>query len=98
MNSELEKQLDEVYMSKEKINPYLYAKDDPKLPNDENGSPINLGFIPIQLLRGTLKIMSIPIVKTATEKTGLPTIGLRNVLSKTKPSRPIIKSANGKAT
>ena len=34
MNAELEKQLDEVYMSKEKINPYLYAKDDPKLPND----------------------------------------------------------------
>jgi hypothetical protein len=34
MNSELEKQLDEVYMSKEKINPYLYAKDDPELPKD----------------------------------------------------------------
>ena len=34
MNSELEKQLDEVYMSKESINPYLYAKDDPKLPKD----------------------------------------------------------------
>ena len=30
MNSELEKQLDEVYMSKESINPYLYAEDDPK--------------------------------------------------------------------
>ena len=27
MNSELEKQLDEVYMSKESINAYLYAKD-----------------------------------------------------------------------
>jgi hypothetical protein len=27
MNQELEKQLDEVYMSKEKINAYLYAKD-----------------------------------------------------------------------
>ena len=34
MNSELEKQLDEVYMSKEKINPYLYAKDDSELPKD----------------------------------------------------------------
>ena len=34
MNSELEKQLNEVYMSKESINPYLYAKDDPKLPID----------------------------------------------------------------
>ena len=34
MRSELEKQLDEVYMSKESINPYLYAKDDPSLPND----------------------------------------------------------------
>ena len=34
MNLELEKQLDEVYMSKESINPYLYAQDDPKLPND----------------------------------------------------------------
>jgi len=34
MNSELEKQLDEVYMSKESINPYLYADDNPKLPKD----------------------------------------------------------------
>ena len=34
MNSELEKQLDEVYMSKESINPYLYAEVDPKLPMD----------------------------------------------------------------
>ena len=34
MNSELEKQLDEVYMSKESINPYLYAEDDPKLSKD----------------------------------------------------------------
>ncbi len=34
MNSELEKQLDEVYMSKESINPYLYAEDNPKLPKD----------------------------------------------------------------
>jgi len=32
MNSELEKQLDEVYMSKESINAYLYAKDDTSLP------------------------------------------------------------------
>ena len=31
---ELEKQLDEVYMSKESINAYLYAKDDPSLPKD----------------------------------------------------------------
>ena len=34
MNSELEKQLNEVYMSKESINPYLYAKDDPNLPKE----------------------------------------------------------------
>ena len=34
MNSELEKQLDEVYMSKESINPYLYAEDDVSLPKD----------------------------------------------------------------
>tara|TARA_Y100001935_G_C17288088_1_gene501601 strand:+ start:255 stop:1106 length:852 start_codon:yes stop_codon:yes gene_type:complete len=34
MNSELEKQLDEVYMSKESINAYLYAKDDKTLPAD----------------------------------------------------------------
>ncbi len=29
MNEELEKQLDEVYMSKQSINAYLYYKDDP---------------------------------------------------------------------
>ena len=34
MSQELEKQLDEVYMSKESINPYLYAKDDPSLNKD----------------------------------------------------------------
>ena len=34
MNLELEKQLDEVYMSKEKINAYLYAKDDPSLSKE----------------------------------------------------------------
>ena len=34
MKKELEKQLGQVYMSKEKINPYLYAKDDKKLPVD----------------------------------------------------------------
>ena len=34
MNSELEKQLDDVYMSKESITPYLYAEDNPKLPKD----------------------------------------------------------------
>ena len=34
MNSELEKQIDKVYMSKESINAYLYAKDDPLLPKD----------------------------------------------------------------
>ena len=34
MRSELEKQLDEVYMSKESINAYLDAKDDPSLPKD----------------------------------------------------------------
>ena len=34
MNCELEKQLNEVYMSKESINAYLYAKDDLSLPKD----------------------------------------------------------------
>ena len=34
MNLELEKQLNEVYMSKESINAYLYAKDDPSLEKD----------------------------------------------------------------
>ena len=34
MNLELENQLDEVYMSKESINAYLYAKDDTSLPKD----------------------------------------------------------------
>ena len=29
MNTELEKQVDEVYMSKESINPYLNSKDEP---------------------------------------------------------------------
>ena len=31
MNTELERQIDEVYMSKESINPYLNSKDDPSL-------------------------------------------------------------------
>jgi len=34
MNTELEKQLDEVYLSKQSINAYLYSKDDPSLPKD----------------------------------------------------------------
>ena len=34
MNDELEKQLDEVYMSKQSINAYLYSKDDASLPKD----------------------------------------------------------------
>jgi len=34
MNAELEKQLDEVYMSKQSINAYLYSKDDPSLPKN----------------------------------------------------------------
>ena len=34
MRHELEEQLDEVYMSKESINAYLYAKDDSSLPKD----------------------------------------------------------------
>ena len=34
MSSELEKQLNEVYMSKENINAYLNAKDDTSLPED----------------------------------------------------------------
>ena len=32
MNEELKKQLDEVYMSKQSINVYLYSKDDVSLP------------------------------------------------------------------
>ena len=31
MNMELEKKVDEVYMSKESINPYLHSKDEPSL-------------------------------------------------------------------
>ena len=42
MCSELEKQLDEVYMSKESINAYLYAKDDPSLPKDHPLSLIHI--------------------------------------------------------
>ena len=34
MSEELIKQLNEVYMSKESINAYLYSKDDPSLPQD----------------------------------------------------------------
>jgi len=34
MDAELEKQLDEVYMSKQSINAYLYSKDAPSLPKD----------------------------------------------------------------
>ena len=34
MNIELEKQINEVYMSKKSINPYLYSKDDTSLPKD----------------------------------------------------------------
>jgi len=34
MNTELEKQIDEVYMSKQSINAYLYSEDDPSLPKD----------------------------------------------------------------
>ena len=48
-----------------------------------------LGLIPIQLSNTTRSNISIPIVSTATEKTGSPTIGLKKVLSKIKPSRPV---------
>ena len=34
MNTELEKKINEVYMSKESINAYLYSKDDSSLPKD----------------------------------------------------------------
>ena len=34
MNMELEKKIQEVYMSKKSINAYLYSKDDPTLPKD----------------------------------------------------------------
>ena len=34
MNTELKKQIDEIYMSKESINAYLYSKDDTSLPKD----------------------------------------------------------------
>ena len=34
MNTELEKQVDEVYMSRESINPYLNSKDEPSLEKD----------------------------------------------------------------
>ena len=45
--------------------------------------------MPIQLSRTVLNKISIPIVKTATEKTGSPTMGLKNVLSITKPTIPV---------
>ena len=34
MNAELKKQIDEIYMSKQSINAYLYSKDDTSLPKD----------------------------------------------------------------
>ena len=55
MNNELEQQLNEVYMSKESINAYLYAKDDPSLPKDhtkissqnflKNSQSLNIRYI-----------------------------------------------------
>ena len=34
MNTELKKKIDEIYMSKQRINAYLYSKDDTSLPKD----------------------------------------------------------------
>ena len=45
--------------------------------------------MPIQLSRTVLNKISIPIVKTATEKTGSPTIGLKKVLSISNPRIPV---------
>ena len=47
------------------------------------------GFMPIQLSRTVLNKISIPIVRTATEKTGSPTIGLKKVLSISSPKIPV---------
>ena len=62
---------------------------DPKFPKLWNGSPKYLGFKPIQLFKTVLKSISIPIVKIATENTGSPTIGLKKVLSITRPIIPV---------
>ena len=65
---------------------------EPKFPYDGNGSPIYLGFKPIQLSRVVLSKISIPIVKIATEKTGSPTIGLKKVLSIKRLNIPVIET------
>ena len=36
MNTELEKQVDKVYMSRESINPYLNSKDEPSLEKESS--------------------------------------------------------------
>ena len=62
---------------------------EPKVPNVGNGSPIYLGFRPIQLSKVVLNNISIPIVNIATENTGSPTIGLKKVLSTISPITPV---------
>ena len=62
---------------------------DPKFPKLGKGSPKYLGSIPIHLFKIVLNKISIPIVRIATEKTGSPTIGLKKVLSTSKPIRPV---------
>ena len=54
MNSELEKQLNEVYMAKESINPYLYAKDDHKVRHKRPQS----GSIPQKVIINLVKVKS----------------------------------------
>ena len=75
---------------------------EPKFPNVGNGSPIYLGFSPIQLSKVVLNKISIPIVNIATENTGSPTIGLKKVLSTISPNTPVnvipINRANQKGT
>jgi hypothetical protein len=67
--------------------------NEPSVPKVGNGSPRYLGLTPIQLSSKVLKRMSIPIVNTATAKTGSPTIGLKKVLSITVLSIPVNKIA-----
>ena len=62
---------------------------EPKLPYDVKESPKNLGSSPIQSSKNVLIRISTPIVITATENTGSPTICLKTVLSIKRPTAPV---------
>ena len=82
-----------IAVAKAAISKYLMVTSpicaEPKFPNVGNGSPIYLGLSPIQLSKVVLSNISIPIVNMATENTGSPTIGLKNVLSTISPKTPV---------